>query len=153
MNTREIDNILNQYLSKFEVSVKAGTDFAYWYAEDVIEYAFVVSERMNNLFLNFAKSQGLRYNVDIFLLSLYHELGHHLSYEDLDDVDVNYSLDVKASLTDSDADCDIYFNLPDEIAATNWAIDYINENPEEIAGLWNQLQPAIARFYKQNNIY
>ena len=40
-----------------------------------------------------------------------------------------------------------YFNMPDEVAATNWAIDYIRNNTEKVAEFWNELQPAIMRCY------
>ncbi len=71
----------------------------------------------------------------MFLLSLFHEIGHYMTFDDLGEEDFAYSCDVKALLGTTDDDAKIYFRLPIEIAATNWAIDYINEHPTEISKL------------------
>lgn len=153
INTDRIDAILNEFLEPFELTVFAGTDFAYYHSSSTIEYAFVVSERMDNLFMKNAKRLGLKHNVDTFLLSLLHEVGHNETIDDLDDAIYNYCLDIKEML---DADCDedvyTYLNLFDEKEATLWAIDYINNHTEEIEELWNKLQPAILEFYIKNGV-
>lgn len=46
----------------------------------------------------------------------------------------------------------MYFNLPDEKAATEWGIRYITTHEKEIKKLWDKLQPAIFKFYKINGI-
>ena len=130
------------------------TDFSYFYIDSSIEYTFVVSERMNRLFMEYAKSIGLKTKIDIFLLSFLHELGHHETLDEIDDDDEEYSRLIKENLnSDNDDNCKIYFALPNEKMATEWAINYINNNTDAIKNLWDQLQPAIMKFYAVNNIY
>lgn len=149
----KINHILNDFLEPFECEVEVGPDFAYYYGSSTIMYSFVVSERMDRLFMGFAKSIGLKADIDIFLLSFMHEWGHHMTLEDLSDGEYKYSQDIKETLSSSDADCDIYFNLPDELAATTYAIDYINSHEKELKLWWEtKLQPAIIEFYKLNEV-
>lgn len=152
--TDEITNILNKFLEPFEATAFAGTDFSYFYIDSSIEYTFVISERMDRLFMEYAKSIGLKTKIDIFLLSFLHELGHHETLDEIDDDDEEYSRLIKENLnSDNDDNCKIYFALPDEKMATEWAINYINNNMDAIKNLWDQLQPAIMKFYAVNNIY
>jgi hypothetical protein len=45
-----------------------------------------------------------------------------------------------------------YFNLPDEYAATMWAVNFANKNIDKLWTLRQKLQPAIMNFYMCNNI-
>lgn len=154
LNTEKLDNVINDFVSQFGLSAEIGTDFAYYYNEDKITYALVVSDRMGKMFKEFAFSIGLKYNVDVFLLSLLHEVAHHTTIKDLDDVEYGKGLHLKETLTDSDEDVLKYFQIYDEIEATNWAIDYINNNAETLSVWWNEtLRPAIMEFYMENNIH
>lgn len=152
LDTSAIDNILNEFLEPFEATASISTDFEYLYAESHIHYALVISERMDQLFVANAMTLGLDQVCDSFILSFLHELGHHETLDEIEDADAAYSRNIKEHLTSSDEDCLIYFNLPDELAATQWAVDYINEHQEEVAALWNKLQPAILSFYDKYNI-
>lgn len=147
IDSSNIDKVINTFFEEegFEVTATLGTDFAYWYADSYINYALVVSERMDNLFLAYAKELGLKVDCGIFLLSLFHELGHHETMDLLEDEDF-YQGD-KNSL-----DADSYFRLTEETEATQWAIDFINSNVEKVEKLAKDLQKEIAIFYKKYNI-
>ena len=45
-----------------------------------------------------------------------------------------------------------YFNLPDEIAATTWAIEYIKDNAEQLPPPPQVISNAIIEFFKTNDI-
>ena len=45
-----------------------------------------------------------------------------------------------------------YFNLPDEIMATQWAVNYIKNNPERVKIMWHNIQKALKKFYKKNKV-
>lgn len=153
LNTSAIDDILNKFLEPFEATAFAGYDFAYFYKKSEIMYSFVTDARMDKLFMLNAKNLGLKCKIDTFLLAFLHELGHHETLDQIEDQEADYSRDVKKTLTSTDEDCIIYFNLPDERAATEWAINYIHNHAEELARLWQDLQPAILNFYQINNIH
>ena len=93
-------------------------------------------------------------NVDIFMLSVLHEVGHSQTLEDIIDDDLyEQEQRVKETLDGSKkVDNYIYFSLPSEMAATLWAIDFIIENSEELSVLWTELQNHIMQFYKDNGV-
>lgn len=143
----EITSILDRWLeaNEFEVDTEVGLDFAYYYAQSKIVYSLVSTEKTDRLFMEFAKANGLEVDCGIFLLSFFHELGHHETIEELDEKIENKCTKVKATLTDSEEDCKKYFALADEIIATEWAINYINNNVDSIRELAEELQNAIAK--------
>ena len=146
----ELNEELNKFLEPFGVYAKYGSDFFFYWEDNHIEYGFLTCERIDKLFHKFAVEElGLNYNVDTFILSFLHELGHSETLDEIDAEDEIYSADVKETLTDSDESCMTYFHLPVEIAATQWAVDYINEHPTEIRNLWNTIQPIIMKIYEE----
>lgn len=153
----EINTILNRFLEPFDCVAEAGEDFCYWSAKSCINYAFVVAQDKDEWFKEFAHSLNSKVNCDIFLLSFFHELGHHETIDDLDE-DVIYDcwnikgiLNRKKETTKEDNFA--YFNLPDERAATEWGLQYMEEHEAEVAELWRQLQPAIVNFYRLNDVH
>jgi len=149
LNTTMIDDVLNKFLADndFECTAEMGTDFAFYWMNDLITYSLVVSERMDNLFLNFAKENGLKVDCGIFILSFFHELGHYETIDELTDAEERCCERVKAKLdSNKNADCYKYFSLVDEWLATSWAIDYINEHIEQVKELAINVQEAINAF-------
>ena len=147
LDTSAMDRVLNNWLADngFECEVKCDTDFAYYYADSLITYALVVSERMDNLFLDFANRHGLKVDCGIFLLSFFHELGHNETMDELED-DEFYNGD-KNKLEPEE-----YFNLTEEIVATEWAIDYINNHADEVERLAKDFQEEMKKFLEKNEI-
>ena len=138
LNYKKIEKIINTFIHENideELVVKKGVDFDYYYGSDVITYTLTENKRMDKLFMDFSIEEGLTVNCSVFLLSLFHEIGHYMTFDDLEEEDFAYSCDVKALLGTTDDDVKIYFRLPIEIAATEWAINYINEHPTEISTL------------------
>lgn len=150
----KIEQVLNAFLEPFECSVKLDTDFCYLYEDSVIGYALVTSEKNNNAFLANAKKLFPTITADIFLWSFLHELGHHETIEEITDKETEISMYVKNHLDDyPEAERNnIYFNLPDENAATTWAGEYMLDHTAEVAKLWKTLQPLLKNFYVLNNI-
>ena len=150
-----MDNILSDYLKR-ELNIKVkcfmGTDFAFYYNLNRIGYTIVVSERMDNLFLEYAKKNGLKVDCGIFLLSFFHEVGHYMTLGQFTFDEIDEFNDYKDSLTDSDEDCKEYFNIEDERKATLWAIQYINNNADKIERLALEFQNEMARFIKKYDI-
>lgn len=155
LTTRKMDNILSDYLKR-ELNIKVkcfmGTDFAFYYNLNRIEYSIVVSERMDNLFLKYAKNHGLKVDCGIFLLSFFHEVGHYMTLGQFTLDEIDEFNDYKDSLTDSDEDCKLYFNVEDERKATLWAIQYINNNEEKVGKLALEFQNEMAHFIEKYNI-
>ena len=158
-----INNILNKFLQECgydDIRVKEDTDFCYYPTSQIIGYSFLCSKQSNDLFLEFIQGLNPLVTFDIFLWSFLHELGHHETYDDLEDEEIMYSYDMKALINAAYVNdkehiamlSKDYFNLPDEYAATMWAVNFANKNIDKLWALWQKLQPAIMNFYMCNNI-
>lgn len=145
----EIVKVLNKYLEKFDLTCFYDDEFAYYYASSRISFSFVCSEKSNREFSEVCAALRPEVKADIFLLSMFHEIGHNESYDDLSDKDIDYSQDMKNCLNmEDDMDRMLYYTLPDEKAATLWGLDYMINNREEVEELWNTIQPLIMKYYE-----
>lgn len=145
----EINNYINNYVSEWGLTSQLDTDFAYDPVEDIVYWSVVVSEKNSEDFKEFFESLGCVVKADVFIYSLFHEIGHSQTLESLAEEDYNYSWDRKADPEITNYE---YFRLPNEIVASQWAVDYINNNAEEIEEFWNGLQPLLMKFYNKNHI-
>ena len=111
--------------------------------EEIIYINFKHAEDANNLFSRFCiEEYGKSYNA--VLISLLHEIGHIETFDDdLDEERGNrYALlQVLWELSDIDRETlhFEYFRLPSEIDATNWAVDFIENNAEMCQKLLKEL--------------
>jgi hypothetical protein len=81
---------------------------------------------------------------------LLHEVGHHFTLDDLEEDEEEYCMKTKKKLHgESVEDNFIYFDLPDEKLATEWAINYINKNKAKLFKLAIEIQPIINNIYSQ----
>ena len=135
---KNITRFLNKWLAEhdFEVSTKKGDEWCYFYSKSLITYE--VGEEMteqNERFLEVCRECGLEYEVSLFTLSFFHELGHHETMDDFTDREWARDEKVKSRVENS-FDYErmdyTYFHLPSEYCATEWGVDYINEHIDEI---------------------
>lgn len=156
-----LDNILNEFLEEFDAEAGIGPDFAYYYASSYIQYTLAVSDKASTYFMNHVHSLAPDIKCDVFLISFLHELGHHETCDELSDEDEIFSRDTKETINLTlkmgdpvveEAAHSLYFNLPDEAAATAWAIQYIRDNSEKVAALWERVQAAIMLIYELNDV-
>lgn len=149
---RKLENFFKEY--DIELAFRVGEDFAYFYETDVVNYSLTTLGKQDVYFQKFFHKLDSRIkNVDVFMLSILHEVGHSQTLADIDDDLYEQELRVKATLDGGKkADNYIYFGLPSEIAATLWAVDFILDNREELAVLWESLQAHIMQFYKDNGV-
>ena len=158
----KLEKVINNFLVPFGLTGSFDTDFSYYYGEDKVTFSLIIPKYANQYFQEFVNSIGADIEVDIFLVSLLHEVGHSETYDDLDDMEIAYSDDIKAEIREElfagvteDRKKQLYFkyfNLPDERAATEWAIEYLKANAVQITLDWLIISDAIVDFYKTNLI-
>ena len=71
----------------------------------------------------------------VFITPLLHELGHAQTIDFFDDVDVDFS---RSAMTVFE-----YFESPIEIAATNWAIQFMSQEKNRVELLADLLKPFL----------
>ena len=142
----QINEIFNEWLEDngFDARINGLHNDFFWDSyEDTIAYSFVVAEKFDRAFQKVCIDLGLGYDIDIFWLSFFHELGHSETY---------HLVDESAFLIDADLLGDDYYYHPREIIATEWAVNYINNNIDKVKLLMQMVRPAIVRFFTVNNI-
>ena len=145
---KPINKCLNKFLAEWGLTAVMGTDFAYLYKRNVVVWTPVVSVKNDTDFQNFFESLGCIVKCDVFLYSILHEIGHSQTFDDLSEADYAYSLDRKSQEISNDE----YFRLPDELAATMWAVDFLNNNVDKVRVWWEELQPLFYDFYQKNGV-
>lgn len=152
-----INDIINEFLEPFELTAEPGTDFCYYFLEDKIYYALAVGNTSAKLFMENAEARFPDAHADVFLWSLLHEIGHSETLDDLEDDEEVRCMEIKRELskhTDWSITRrhEIYFACPDEMAATDWAGEYIMNHVDELSIFWSNLQAAIQDFYRLNEV-
>ena len=159
LEIRALNKEVNKFLKQFEVDARLGTNFSYYYSLGRIEYTIFAASAADKAFMNhFNKLSNGRIVCDVFLASLLHEVGHHLTLdsfseeEELENYDRVMDLQAKIDFAETEAEEEQirieYMSLPVEMAATKWAIDYMLNNAEEVGKAWKKIQRAIKRFRK-----
>ena len=153
----EINVLINEFLEPFDLTAELGTDFDYCFLENKIHYALVVGDISSKLFIENAEVRFPEAHADIFLWSLLHEIGHSETLDDLEDGVEELCMEIKRGINEhTDWSIEhrhmIYFNCPDEYAATDWAGEYIITHNNELTIFWNKLQKAINNFYELNGV-
>lgn len=161
LGIKELNAVINDFLSEFNVTARLSTDFAYWCDSHIIDYSIVLGETSTRRFMRNFSHLAPDIECDAFLASLFHELGHHLTIDLLDNSELAFCFDVKRDIDEEMSEApewrqeqlyQMYFDLPDEYAATMWAIDYMHNNVKKVADFWNKLYFAIKHFYEINEV-
>lgn len=135
------------------ISVEFDSDFYYDNDLETVFYTIVISERADRLFKQFVLDT-FNYEVkNVFLLSLLHEVGHYFTYYQFSSEELKkYRQKKKRIQKDkivSDKNFYEYFALPNEEAATAWAVEYLRDHEKECANWWKKIQKELENFYEK----
>ena len=159
---KKLNKVVSAPLKQFGIKkAVCGDIYCYCFDSEKIYFKLTV-DREDRLFNEFVKE---RFNYDVkeygFIISLLHEVGHHKNNDDVDGDVYDFCLKEKnrieteiknaTRLKYKKLQCQ-YFNLPDEIMATAWAVNYAKKHPKKIKKMWHKIQPAILKFYTKNKI-
>lgn len=157
----QVNKVLNRFLKEYGAKARIGTDFACYPTDKIIEYTFVTTSLADEYFAEFIATRCPDIKADVFLWSFFHELGHIETIWSLTDEEYNncraqkeiidLALEIEVGFDKKDLYFQ-YFQLEDELRATLWAIDFVQNNSELVADFWQELQMAIMKFYKKNKI-
>ena len=141
-----INEAFDNWLEKhgFDARIRGLEEDFYWGSDtDTIAYGFVHSEQVIEDFTSVCNDIGLKYEIDIFWLSFFHELGHSMTYHFVTD-DEAWEAEFMSGME--------YYYCKREIIATEWAVDFINQHIDLVKELMECVRPAIINFFVKNNI-
>lgn len=152
--TRIFSKAMNEY-----ISMELDSDFWYNCITEEIHFSIIISERSDRCFKEFFhKRYGieLKTSVELFVMSVLHEIGHYYTYDDISDDIFNYCKDeeerIQKELEENDTDeiYSRYFYLPDELVANDWAAEWYKSHPKKFKKLTDKTQAILNTFYSQN---
>ena len=154
----KITEALNDWLKKYNFDVCVdymGSNFQWEWDENLIIYSFLASENTVKVWNEFLDELGCNYIIDQFFSAFLHEVGHSITYWDFEEDELDEYFDDVAWIQESDessfseGSLRTYFNLPVEIAATRWAVRFINDNADAVRELVDSVQPLIKEYYAE----
>lgn len=156
MKLKKFNKIMEEYLESFDCEYGGiDTDFYCYPKTQEIFVSFTIVESADKYFNELVEELGLNYKCDPFLLGLYHEIGHCVTFENFTKAQLKKIMKDKARVDDGNPTEEKrkeYVRLLDEYTATKWAVDFINNNPQEVKDFWEKIQPEILKFYKKKGL-
>lgn len=140
---QKINKVINTFIKTIDESYSArmGNDFVACLNESVIEWTLIYVGNGGQAFYdNFVTRYPTAKNLQLFTLSILHEIGHLETEDEMeDDIEIR-----KTNLSNKD-----YFNLFNERIATDWAGKWIENNLDTAITLDKTLYKIIFEFYKK----
>ena len=162
--TRKLNKTISNELSVFGITkCILGTEYSYSYDKNDIMYKIDLDIE-DKYFSDFIFD---RFGYDDtgmeFIISLLHEVGHSKANDEIEGSIFDFCMEEKnrifKEMETAETDEEVrkleyqYFNLPDEIMATAWAIKYVRQHPIEVQIMWAVMKEAILNFYKANGLF
>ena len=159
---KKLNKAIKAEVEKFGIEKVGMADWEYNLNRQSVSYTLLDNRLEDELFIKFVKERFGFKPLNNFMLSLFHELGHKATYEEIFENDVVYDFcqeekdRIEKEINDAETKKQVkkleyqYFNLPDEIIATKWAVDYMTKNKDEIKEMWKRIEKEILKFYEKN---
>ena len=139
----KLNKTIDNFTRNFNCTASLGSDFCYLSNYNLIYYS-LSSTSNDDTFYNFINSNFSNTNIDIFIWSLLHEIGHKITENRFNDKEWEEYNHFISHWNEKKLSDDVYYNLPIEYAATSWAANYIKDHTEEIITLWENISNIIA---------
>lgn len=156
MYSTTLDKKLTKYCKKFGVSkVICDDEFSYSPNTEIVNYT-VFDFNTDDLFIKLVNEKyGVNIEPFYFIFSLLHEVGHHMTLEDLTEEEVMNDIFCRQVIIpqmENDEECmQAYINLTAEDMATSWAIDYIDTHIKECIEIQNKIYKLVNHIYKKKS--
>lgn len=158
---RKLNKAISAQLKPFGVvGAELSDEYAYIRGEGRVAYKLTEGTIEDIWFAEFIKERFNYTTRYTFILSLLHEVGHMKTDDDISDATYDFCakekerIDKAMNRAKTEKTCKKlewqYFNLPDEIMATAWAVNYARKHPQEIEKMWREMHTALVDFYNVN---
>ena len=160
---KKLNKTISAQLAPFGISkARLSNTFAYHFDNCKVDFKITFGIE-DAYFSEFIKERfGYDDNGNEFIISLLHEVGHHKANEEIEGLLLDFCESEKNRIETTMQTTTIeeeikkleweYFNLPDEIMATAWAVKYAKVHPLEVQILTKIVEEALANFYKANEV-
>lgn len=157
---RKLNNAVTRALCGFGISKARLSDcYSYVFEDESITYKITENNVEDEMFKDFIRERFDYEVTNPFMMSILHEVGHHKANEEIYDAIYDFCMSEKERISREMQTANAartrvleyqYFNLPDEIMATQWAVNYAKKYPTRVQRMWEDIQNALTEFYKAN---
>jgi hypothetical protein len=160
---KKLNKAISKELATFGIAKAECTgEYSYVFADETVTFKLTEGTIEDDLFDEFVRDR-FGYNIpSSFVFSLLHEVGHHKANDNIIDDVYSFCLAEKERIEKEMEFAETieevkklefqYFNLPDEIMATQWAVKYSVQHPQEIEKMWVECEKALHKFYRKNEV-
>ena len=159
----ELNSIVDKLVRQFGCTAEVDTDFAYYHDDKVITWSPFIMEKADRYFHEYVDEEYPYIEADVFLWSIFHEIGHHMTYNKFTAerlVECRKEKDLLAeALEEADTGGSLerlcyrkYFTVDDEFMATAWAADYMESNADIVAEFWLNFVDEFDKFLSYNSV-
>jgi len=159
---KKLNKRITKILEPFKIKKATCTnEYSYNFEKEEVTFKVIEGSVEDLWFIEFIKE---RFNYDVkypFIISLLHEVGHKNTFDELGEIAYDFCLNEKKRISEEMLTADYnqskkleweYFSLPDEILATNWAIEYAKTHEKEIQIMWLESLQALEKFFQKNGL-
>ena len=160
--TRKLNKAISAVLAPFGIAgAKLSDEYSYHYDTEKIYYKVTENAIEDIWFLEFIEERFGYKPKYPFVMSLLHEVGHHEANDEIEGALLDFCLMEKQRIAEEMETADDeeskklewqYFNLPDEIMATAWAVNFSKNNPDMVEQMWTKMRKAFYKFYTANGL-
>lgn len=141
-----LKELISNFTKKFGCEAISAKDvdyegFAYNTVHKMVLYDFDFSLRLQPCrdFMDSVKRQNPKVKLDFYTWALLHELGHHNTITSFTKEELRRYYKKRFRINRTCARHP-YYNLPDELAATTWAVGYANSHAGEVKELSRKIK-------------
>lgn len=152
---KETRKAINNWLilNDFDCAVIKDDTWEYFPDEELIGIPKKYDNEMDTYFMEFLRELGLMENFDCITLSLLHELGHHETLEILTNEEYETCClaidEIGIAFNDNDNKYyHCYWNIPSELMANEWLVNFANANPKICQDLEDAIFETLKWKYK-----
>ncbi len=157
----KLNKAISKELKPFGISsANLSDEYSYYFDDESV--TFKLTSAVEDAWFNEFIAERFNYICEVpFVLSLLHEVGHHKANDEIEGAIYDFCTTEKERIEEEmkTANADYskvlewqYFNLPDEIMATQWAVNYAKKHPKKIKKMWERMKVNILAFYIENGL-
>lgn len=158
---KKLNKAVSAQLAPFGITkAVCGSEYSYLYEDNSITFKITDGTIEDIWFKEFVKER-FDIKVESFILSILHEVGHSLANDEIEGAIYEFCTNEKNRISTEMQTANEkeskklewqYFSLPDEIMATQWAVNWIKQNPKKVDKMWHEIQLALLKLYNENNV-
>lgn len=162
-NVEQLEKVVTDFVSQFGCTAEFGSDFSYYYDLDKVQFSLLMGDVDDRTFMEFVEKNFPGVNCNIFIWSLLHEVGHHMTkdlWTDEEQEQFDEDKDHLRNLSECEefldeenwaGICHMYYEILDERVATAWAADYIYFHEKELKEFWRSWLEVLWDFCVAND--